>query len=90
MTQSFDTSQQGPDQSQGRVAYDKLHDAIRAGIHAPGDRLRETDVAERLALSRTLSHGQAVALYEMRVVLERTAAAHLQTSGRHRLMVMRP
>lgn len=94
-------SDDAPDQSQGHVAYDKLHSAIRAGVYAPGDRLRETEVAERLALSRTpvrealrkleadgiiehrprlgavirtLSHGEVVELYEMRVVLERTAA----------------
>lgn len=90
-----------PDQSQGGLAYDKLLTAIRAGIYAPGDRLREVEVAERLTLSRTpvrealrkleadgiiehrprlgavirtLSHSEVVELYEMRIVLERTAA----------------
>jgi len=90
-----------PDMSQGEAAYSKLLEAIRAGTFAPGDRLRETDVAERLNLSRTpvreafrrleadgivehrprlgaiirqLSHGELVELYEMRSVLERTAA----------------
>ncbi|MGC1496378.1 MAG: GntR family transcriptional regulator [Sulfitobacter sp.] len=89
------------DLSQGEVAYQRLHAAIRAGEFQPGDRLRETDVAERLSLSRTpvrealrklesdgivehrarigavirtLSHPEVVELYEMRVVLERTAA----------------
>ncbi len=92
---------EAPEQSQGSLAYDKLHTAIREGTYAPGDRLRETEVAERLELSRTpirealrkleadgiiehrprlgavirtLSHGEVVELYEMRVVLERTAA----------------
>lgn len=90
-----------PDMSQGEAAYSKLLEAIRTGTFAPGDRLRETDVAERLNLSRTpvreafrrleadgivehrprlgaiirqLSHGELVELYEMRSVLERTAA----------------
>lgn len=89
------------DQSQGEIAYTRLHDAIRAGIYRPGDRLREVEIAERLSLSRTpirealrrleadaviehrarigavvrtLSHAEVVELYEMRVVLERTAA----------------
>jgi DNA-binding GntR family transcriptional regulator len=90
-----------PDMSQGEAAYSKLLEAIRTGTFAPGDRLRETDVAERLNLSRTpvreafrrleadgivehrprlgaiirqLSHGELVELYDMRSVLERTAA----------------
>ena len=90
-----------PDMSQGEAAYAKLLAAIRNGEFAPGDRLRETDVASRLNLSRTpvrealrrleaegivehrprlgaiirqLSHGELVELYEMRSVLERTAA----------------
>ncbi len=89
------------DLSQGEVAYVKLIEAIRSGVFRPGDRLRETDVADRLSLSRTpireafrkleaegiiehrarigavirsLSHAEVVELYEMRVVLERTAA----------------
>lgn len=89
------------DMSQGEVAYVRLYDAIRTGGYQPGDRLRETDVAARLSLSRTpvrealrrleadgivehkarigavirsLSHAELVELYEMRVVLERTAA----------------
>lgn len=91
-----------PDMSQGEAAYAKLLDAIRSGAFAPGERLRETDVAERLNLSRTpvrealrrleadgivehrprlgavirqLDHSELVALYEMRSVLERTAAS---------------
>ncbi|WP_299724248.1 GntR family transcriptional regulator [uncultured Tateyamaria sp.] len=87
--------------SQGEAAYASLIAAIRAGTFAPGDRLRETDIADRLNLSRTpvrealrrleadgivehrprlgaiirqLSHGELVELYEMRTVLERTAA----------------
>ncbi len=89
------------DFSQGEIAYLRLHAAIKAGQFQPGDRLRETDVAARLSLSRTpvrealrklesdgivehrarigavirsLSHPEVVELYEMRVVLERTAA----------------
>lgn len=87
--------------SQGDLAYRQLHDAIRDGTFAPGDRLREADVADRLSLSRTpvrealrkleadgiiehrarigsvirtLDWAEVVQLYEMRVVLERTAA----------------
>ena len=89
------------DISQGEAAYTDLLAAIRSGEFKPGDRLRETDVAARLDLSRTpvrealrrleadgivehrprlgavirqLSHGELVELYEMRIVLERTAA----------------
>ncbi|WP_147108770.1 GntR family transcriptional regulator [Tateyamaria sp. syn59] len=89
------------DMSQGEAAYAQLLQAIRTGDFAPGDRLRETDVADRLNLSRTpvrealrrleadgivehrprlgavirqLSHAELVELYEMRIVLERTAA----------------
>ncbi|WP_299369058.1 GntR family transcriptional regulator [uncultured Tateyamaria sp.] len=89
------------EKSQGETAYDRLLTAIRSGEFAPGDRLRETDVATRLGLSRTpvrealrkleadgivehrprlgavirkLSHSELVELYEMRIVLERTAA----------------
>ena len=89
------------DMSQGDLAYSRLLQAIQAGEFRPGDRLRETDVAERLTLSRTpvrealrkleadgivehrarigavirtLGRSEIVELYEMRVVLERTAA----------------
>ncbi|KQI68009.1 GntR family transcriptional regulator [Loktanella sp. 3ANDIMAR09] len=95
---------QTPDKSemsQGEVAYATLLEAIRGGVFQPGDRLREEDVATRLALSRTpvrealrklesdgivehrprlgavvraLNHTEVVELYEMRLVLERTAA----------------
>ena len=85
----------------GQAAYDALVAAIRTGTYAPGDRLREEDVADRLSLSRTpvrealrrlesdgivehrprigavvrkIDHAEIVELYEMRVVLERTAA----------------
>ena len=87
--------------SQGQATYDALIEAIRTGGYAPGDRLRETEIAARLTLSRTpirealrrlaadgiiehrarigavvrvLSHAEVVELYEMRLVLERTAA----------------
>lgn len=90
-----------PEMNQGEVAYTRLLAAIRGGAFKPGDRLRETDVAARLSLSRTpvrealrrleadgivehrprlgavirqLSHTELVELYEMRSVLERTAA----------------
>jgi len=89
------------DLSQGGVAFAKLMQALEAGVYQPGDRLREIEVAERLALSRTpvrealrrleaeniiehrprvgavirkLGQTEVVELYEMRVVLERTAA----------------
>ena len=85
----------------GETAYDTLLGAVRDGVFAPGDRLREEDVAERLSISRTpvrealrrlevdgivehrarvgaiirqLSHPEIVELYDMRMVLERTAA----------------
>lgn len=91
----------GPDASHGEAAYTQLLAAIRSGTYSPGDRLREVEVAERLALSRTpvrealrrleadgviehrprlgavirkVSHAELVELYEMRIVLERTAA----------------
>lgn len=89
------------DLSQGEAAFVKLMAAIEAGTYRPGDRLRETEVADRLALSRTpvrealrrleaekivehrprigavirtLGQTEVVELYEMRLVLERTAA----------------
>lgn len=95
------------DLSHGEIAYQKLLSAIRAGDFKPGDRLRETDVASRLSLSRTpvrealrrleadgivehrarigavirtLDHAEVVELYEMRIVLERTAA---ELAARH-------
>ncbi|MEN0001740.1 MAG: GntR family transcriptional regulator [Pseudomonadota bacterium] len=90
-----------PVQSSGELAYDTLMAALRKGIYAPGERLREEEVGERLGLSRTpvrealrrleahgivehrprigavvrtLSHTEIVEFFEMRVVLERTAA----------------
>lgn len=87
--------------SGGLSAHAAVISALRDGTFAPGDRLREEDVGERLGLSRTpvrealrrleaegivehrprvgavirsLSHTEIVELYEMRVVLERTAA----------------
>lgn len=95
------------DLSQGEIAYHTLLASIRAGVFKPGDRLRETDVAARLSLSRTpvreafrkleadgiiehrarigaiirtLDHAEVVELYEMRSVLERTAA---ELAARH-------
>jgi len=95
------------DMSQGEAAYYRLYEAIRAGDFRPGDRLREIEVAKRMALSRTpvrealrklesdgivehrprlgavirtLSPSEVVELYEMRLVLERTAA---QMAAKH-------
>lgn len=100
-------SDNSPPQNQGGTIYDALLDAIRNGTYAPGDRLREVEIAERLNFSRTpvrealrrleadgiiehrprigaairkLSHAEVVELYEMRVVLERTAA---QMAAKH-------
>lgn len=94
--------------SSGDAAYRSLVQAIRSGDFAPGDRLREEDVAHRLGLSRTpirealrrlehngivehrprigavirrLSHIEIVELYEMRMVLERTAATMASQHG---------
>lgn len=87
--------------SQWQSAYDRLLDEIRFGTLLPGARLRETELAARLAISRTpvreairrleadglvehqprqgaslrrLGHAEVTELYEMRVVLEGTAA----------------
>ncbi|WP_424967843.1 GntR family transcriptional regulator [Dinoroseobacter sp. S375] len=95
------TRKDNPELNQGGAAYAALLKAIRAGHYAPGDRLREVEIAERLSLSRTpirealrrleadgivehkarigavirqLSHAEVVELYEMRLVLERTAS----------------
>jgi len=89
------------DEPQGQAAYRRLLDEIRRGELPPGARLRETELAERLGISRTpvreairlleadqlvshqprlgatvrrLDHGEVVELYEMRAVLEGTAA----------------
>jgi DNA-binding GntR family transcriptional regulator len=89
------------DISQGEAAFAQLMQAIEAGVYRPGDRLREVEIADRLALSRTpvrealrrletenivehrprvgavirtLGQAAVVELYEMRLVLERTAA----------------
>ena len=93
-----------PDDSelpQGQSAYRRLLEDIRVGTLLPGARLRETDLADRLGISRTpvreairqleadglvihlprqgatirsLDHAEVVELYEMRAVLEGTAA----------------
>lgn len=86
---------------QGQGAYRRLLEEIRTGALSPGARLRETELAERLGVSRTpvreairqleadglvvhlarqgatirsLDHAEVVELYEMRAVLEGTAA----------------
>lgn len=89
------------DLPQGQDAYRRLVTEIRTGALKPGDRLLETDLAERLGISRTpvreairqleadglvthaprqgatvrsLDSGEVTELYEMRGVLEGTAA----------------
>lgn len=89
------------DAPQGEQAYQRLIEAIASGELPPGTRLRETDLSERLGLSRTpvrealraleadglvqhqprqgamvrqLDHAEVMELYEMRAVLEGTAA----------------
>ncbi|MBV7407419.1 GntR family transcriptional regulator [Maritimibacter sp. DP1N21-5] len=86
---------------QGNVAYARLLTELREGRLNPGDRLRETELAERLGMSRTpvreairlleaddivthmprqgasvrtLDYAEVMELYEMRAVLEGTAA----------------
>lgn len=86
---------------QGQSAYRRLLAEIRAGQLLPGARLRETELAERLGISRTpvreairqleadglvthqarqgatirnLDYAEVIELYEMRSVLEGTAA----------------
>ena len=86
----------------GQSAYQKLYAAIVSGQLKPGDRLRETELATLVGLSRTpvreairklesdgivehkphigavvkkLTQQEIVELYEMRIVLEKTAAA---------------
>ncbi len=87
--------------SQGQGAYLRLLDDIRLGHLLPGARLRETELAARLGISRTpvreairlleadgivehiprlgaslrrLSYAEVMEIYEMRAVLEGTAA----------------
>lgn len=42
-----------PDLPHGQTAYRRLLDEIRSGALLPGARLRETDLADRLGISRT-------------------------------------
>ncbi len=90
-----------PGTLQGETTYERLCDEIRSGKLPPGSRLRETEIAERLAVSRTpvreairrleaeglvdhlprsgavvrkLDYPELMELYEMRTVLEGTAA----------------
>ena len=90
-----------PGALQGDTTYERLCDEIRTGKLPPGSRLRETEIAARLAVSRTpvreairrleaeglvdhlprsgavvrkLDYPELMELYEMRTVLEGTAA----------------
>lgn len=90
-----------PGTLQGETTYERLCEEIRSGKLPPGSRLRETEIAERLAVSRTpvreairrleadglvdhlprsgavvrkLDYPELMELYEMRTVLEGTAA----------------
>lgn len=90
-----------PNISQGQDAYNRIVAEIRAGTLRPGDRLTETELAQRLGISRTpvreairqlegdglvthiprvgaairrLDHAEISELYDMRAVLEGTAA----------------
>ncbi|MFD1795500.1 GntR family transcriptional regulator [Paracoccus aurantiacus] len=85
----------------GQSVYERLCEEIRAGTLPPGSRLRETEIADRLAVSRTpvreairrleaeglvdhqprsgaavrkLDYAELMELYEMRMVMEGTAA----------------
>ncbi|MGR3570187.1 GntR family transcriptional regulator [Brevirhabdus sp.] len=89
------------DAPQGNAAYKRLMTELREGRLSPGERLRETELAERLGMSRTpvreairqleadgivshiprqgacirsLDYAEVMELYEMRAVLEGTAA----------------
>ncbi|GMG81535.1 GntR family transcriptional regulator [Paralimibaculum aggregatum] len=100
MTDTED-NQPAPAQPQGNAAYRQILEQIRQGALLPGDRLRETELAERLGVSRTpvreairqleadglvqhvprhgatvrvLDYAEIMELYDMRVVLEGTAA----------------
>lgn len=86
---------------QGETAYERLREEIRTGRLPPGARLTETEIAQRLQISRTpvreairrleveglvdhqprtgavirkLDYPEIMELYEMRTVLEATAA----------------
>jgi len=98
MTQGDDKPENAP---QGNTVYHRLLDEIRDGRLLPGERLRETELADRLGVSRTpireairqletdglvahvprigasirtLDYPEVMELYEMRAVLEGTAA----------------
>src|SRR5688500_18204979 len=99
-TPKIDAAAQGPS-LHGEGAYWRLLEEIRAGLLRPGTRLTESELAERLAVSRTpvreairrleadglvtheprvgamvrsLGYAEVMELYEMRNVLEGTAA----------------
>lgn len=89
------------DRPQGQDAYHRIIELIRLGELRPGDRVTETDLAQRFGISRTpvreairqlendglvvhaprvgasvrrLDHAEVSELYDMRTVLEATAA----------------
>ena len=95
------SNQKSGESRQGRDAYERLISDIRNGHLRPGERITETDIAERLGISRTpvreairaleadglidhqprvgarirqLDYAEITELYEMRAVLEGTAA----------------
>jgi DNA-binding GntR family transcriptional regulator len=101
MTQASRSLTDDAELPQGQGAYRHLLAEIRSGELQPGARLRETDLAERLGISRTpvreairqleadglvvhlprqgatvrsLDYAEVIELYEMRAVLEGTAA----------------
>ncbi|MGR3454619.1 GntR family transcriptional regulator [Pseudooceanicola sp.] len=98
---SIDTAMAANRPLHGESVYERLREEIRSGTLRPGARLTETEMAERLAVSRTpvreairrleaeglvthqprtgaavrsLDYPEIMELYEMRTVLEGTAA----------------
>lgn len=96
-------TQPDSDSSRGERAYARLKKDIATGVMPPGSRVRETEIAERLGISRTpvrealrrlegdglivhaphqgavvaqLDHQSVIELYDMREMLEGTAARY--------------
>lgn len=97
----IEPTDQGLRPLQGESAYERLREEIRTGALRPGARLTETEIADRLSISRTpvreairkleseglvdhqprtgavvrrMDYPEIMELYEMRTVLEGTAA----------------